>query len=63
LVLYGKFDKGLYEIIEINGSSHSIFLFYKENYYLLDEKETTITPLTPIRDSQLVKKLKEYRKG
>lgn len=63
LILYGKFDKGLYEIIEVNGNAHSLFLFYKDNYYLLDEKENTITPLTPIKDSQLLKKLKEYRKG
>jgi len=63
LILYGKFDKGLYEIIEVNGNAHSVFLFYKDNYYLLDEKENTVNPLTPIKDSQLLKKLKEYRKG
>lgn len=63
LILYGKFDKALYEIIEINGSFHSIFLYYKDAYYRLDEKETAITPLTQIRDGELVKKLKEYRKG
>lgn len=63
LLLYGKFDKGLYEIIEINGSVHSVFLYYKDNYYLLDENQTAITPLNPIRDGQLIKKLKEYRKG
>src|SRR6185295_8639479 len=37
LRLYGKFDKGLYEIIEVNGTAHSVFLFYKDSYYLLDE--------------------------
>lgn len=63
LTLYGKFDKGLYEIIEVNGTTHSLFLFYKDNYYLLNEKEAAITPLTPIRDGQLIKKLKDYRKG
>lgn len=63
LVLYGKFDKALYEIIEVNGSSHAVFLYYKDIYYLLDEKETAISPLTPIQDKQLIKKLKEYRKG
>ena len=63
LVLYGKFDKALYEIIEVNGSSHSVFLYYKDIYYLLDEKETAISPLTPIQDKQLIRKLKEYRKG
>jgi len=61
LMLYGPFDKNLYEILEINGDSHAVFLFYKENYYLLDEKQSGITKLQPISDSQLLKKLREYR--
>ena len=61
LILFGPFDENLYEILEIHGEGHAVFLFYKENYYLLDEKETRITPLTYIRDAQLLKKLKEYR--
>lgn len=63
LVLYGAFDKDLYEIIEVNGSTHSVFLFYKDNYYLLNERITSITPLTPITDGSLIKKLNEFRKG
>jgi hypothetical protein len=62
LILYGKFDNGLYEIIEVNGSAHSMFLYYKDYFYLLDEKQIAITPLAPINDLQLIKKLKEYRK-
>jgi len=61
LILYGIFDNGLYEIIEVNGDTHSIFLYYKDNYYLLNEKQSAITPLTTIKDQELVKKLKEYR--
>lgn len=61
LVLYGSFDKGLYEILEVHGENHSVFLYYKENYYHLNEKQFTITPLNPIKDLQLVKLLKEYR--
>jgi hypothetical protein len=61
LILYGAFDKGLYEILEVHGENHSLFLFYKENYYLLNEKAATITPLTAIKDHQLIKLLKEYR--
>lgn len=61
LLLFGPFDKSLYEILEINGDSHAVFLYYKENYYLLDEAETAITPLTPIRDGKLLQRLKEYR--
>jgi cytoskeletal protein RodZ len=58
---YGPFDSSLYEILEINGGSHAVFLFYKENYYLLDEGQDQVTELAPIRDSQLLQKLKEYR--
>jgi hypothetical protein len=61
LILYGIFDNGLYEIIEVNGDTHSIFLYYKDNYYLLNEKQSSITPLVTIKDLELVKKLKEYR--
>lgn len=61
LHLFGPFDRNLYEILEINGDSHAVFLFYKENYYLLDEAQTNVAPLTPIRDGQLLKMLREYR--
>jgi hypothetical protein len=61
LLLYGSFDKGLYEILEINGDKKSVFLFYKDNYYLLDEKQKKITSLEPIRDGMLLRKLKDYR--
>jgi hypothetical protein len=61
LLLYGKFDKALYEVLEINGEKHSVFLFYKDNYYSLDETETKITVLEPIKNELLVKKLKEYK--
>ncbi len=61
LILYGAFDRGLYEILEVNGDSHSIFLFYKDSYYLLNDKQTVVTPLAAIKDQQLIRKLKEYR--
>jgi len=61
LLLYGSFDKGLYEILEINGNSHSVFLFYQDNYYLLEEKENTTSPLVAVKDPVLLRKLKEYR--
>jgi hypothetical protein len=61
LLLYGTFDKSLYEILEINGDEHTVFMFYKDRYYLLDEKQTNITSLQPIKDELLINKLKEYR--
>jgi hypothetical protein len=62
MILFGSFDKSLYEIIEINGESHSVFLYHKENYYKLDESKNEITPLEPVKDKVLIQKLKEYRK-
>jgi len=61
LFLYGAFDRNLYEILEINSDAHAVFLFYKENYYLLNEKQIQITRLEPITDSALIKKLRDYR--
>ena len=63
LMLYGPFDKSLYEILEINGDQKSVFLFYKDKYYLLSDKQSSITPLEPISDAGLVKKLKQYRES
>ncbi len=61
LVLYGPFDSSLYEIIEINGGTHTLFMYYKNSYYHLDEKEKNIVPLIMIRDLALLDKLEEYR--
>ncbi|HEY6435499.1 MAG TPA: hypothetical protein VIY47_02840 [Ignavibacteriaceae bacterium] len=62
LMLYGNFDKGLYEIIEVNGQhSRSLFLYYKTAYYLLDENKHEITLLKEISDPVLKEKLKTFR--
>lgn len=61
VILFGPFDKSLYEILEINGGTHATFLFYKENYFTLDESKHEITPLEVIKDKALIKKLKEFR--
>jgi len=61
LLLYGPFDASLYEIIEINGGSHHVFLYYKNSYYHLDELEQHITPLIMIRDIELLAKLEQFR--
>jgi hypothetical protein len=62
LFLYGPLEKNLYEIMEFfSDEKRTVFLYYKENYYLLEEKDFTIRPLTPIADPALLKKLKEYR--
>jgi len=62
LILYGNFNKGLYEIIEVNGkSSRSLFLNYKTSYYQLDETRQEITMLKEIRDTVLIQKLKAFQ--
>lgn len=62
LMLYGNFDKGLYEIIEVNGQhSRSLFLYYQSAYYLLDENKREITLLKEISDPVLKEKLKTFR--
>jgi hypothetical protein len=61
LMLYGSFDRSLYEVLEINSSDHALFFYYKNNFYLLDETEEEVTKLSPIQDKELLKKLKAYR--
>jgi hypothetical protein len=61
LFLLGPFDEALYEILEVHGDSHALFLFFKDNFYHLDETKASATELTPIRDRSLLLKLKEFR--
>lgn len=62
LVLYGAFEKNLYEILEfISEDSKTVVLYYKTNYYLLDVSKTVPTMLTPIKNRELLRKLKEHR--
>ena len=62
LMLFGPFDRSLYEVLEVNGEQRAIFLVYKESYYLLDEEQSNITKLQPIRETKLISTLKDYRK-
>jgi hypothetical protein len=62
LYLYGTFEKNLYEIMEFfSDNKRTVFLYYKDSYYLLNEENETIKPLAPINDPSLLKKLKDYR--
>lgn len=62
LYLYGTFEKNLYEIMEFfSDNKRTVFLFYKDSYYLLNEESDKIKPLAPINDPTLLKKLKDYR--
>lgn len=62
LVLYGSFEINQYQILEfITADEHIFFLNYKSKYYLLDDRMNTPTPLQPISDPGLQKKLREFR--
>jgi hypothetical protein len=61
LFLYGPFEGVLYEILEVHGDNHALFLYFKDNFYHLDESKAEATDLTPIRDRALIQKLKEFR--
>jgi hypothetical protein len=62
LLLYGKFDKSLYEVLEFNlDKKQHIYFYYKDNYYQLDSKQYKITSLEAITDLALIKKLNTHR--
>lgn len=62
LFLYGSFEKDLYEILEfINNNKRTVFLYYNSKYYLLDEAQLKPTPLKPITDNTLTRRLDEHR--
>jgi hypothetical protein len=63
VTLYGAFDKNLYTIMDFNdvlGGKRSVFLYYKNNYYMLNE-DNGVKPLSPVNDPVLLKKLRESK--
>jgi hypothetical protein len=62
LVLFGPFEKNLYEILEIfSEDKRTVFLYYKKNYYLLRDDNENVRELEPITDQALIRKIKEYQ--
>ena len=62
LFLYGSFEKNFYEIMEFfSNNKRTMFLYYKDNYYLLSDADQKVKPLKPINDAALLKKLRDYR--
>ena len=62
LFLYGSFEKNFYEIMEFfSNNKRTMFLYYKDNYYLLNDADERVKPLAPINDAALLKKLRDYR--
>jgi hypothetical protein len=61
LFLFGSFEDSLYEILEVHGENKAMFLFFKENFYFLDQSKEDVMPLAPIQDRSVIRKLKEFR--
>ncbi|HET9487676.1 MAG TPA: hypothetical protein VFO54_09585 [Chryseosolibacter sp.] len=62
LFLYGPFEQNLYEIMEFfTNDKRTVFVYYNDRFYRLEETDTMIRPLEAITDKALLKKLREYR--
>ena len=64
LLLFGPFEKNVYEIMEFfsDDNKRTIFLFYKDHYYFLKEEADKVKPLKAISDPALIKRLRDSRK-
>jgi hypothetical protein len=61
LILYGTFDKNLYSILEFfSDNKRTIFLEYKNNFYLLNQAGDKVKPLSPVNDPVLIQKLRQH---
>lgn len=64
LYLYGKFDKGLYEVLDLNAKGgKSSFVYYQGTYYPVAAGTTSITALEACKDKTLIATLDKLRKG
>lgn len=62
LLLYGTFEQNLYEILEFfTDNKRTVFLFYKDNFYLLNDESEKIKPLQAVTDPALLQKLQQHR--
>lgn len=62
IVLYGDFEEGLFEILELNKEDNiELYLFYKSNYYYINNDSGVITPLKSVVNKNLKIKLEGLR--
>ena len=62
LFLYGDFNEIPYELLEINsGESRDLYLYHDKIYYGLSQFESSVVPLKPIIDDELVDDLEIIR--
>ena len=62
LILYGNFEEDLFEILELNKENEvEIYLYYKSNYYYIEDKSDSIIPLKSVKSERLKLKLEGLR--
>jgi len=63
LILYADFSDKLYEVLELNQNNEKqLFFGYNGKFFILDPKQTEISPLKPVTDANLIQVLADYQK-
>ena len=61
-MLFGNFEEGLFEVLELNkADENEVYLYYKGNYYHINDHSNSIVPLKPVTDKNLTLKLENLR--
>lgn len=62
LYLYGDFKNIPYELLELNNSAGKmLYMYYKDNFYYIQDSQMEIVPLKRITDPELTTELNELR--
>lgn len=62
LILYGEFEEGLFEVLELNKEDNvEVYLYYKSNFYYIHNNTDSISPLKSVSDEKLKQKLEGLR--
>jgi hypothetical protein len=62
VILYGPFQRNLYEVLEFfKGETRTVYLYYKDKYYLLSDTDSNVHEPQLVNDLGLIKSLQEYR--
>ena len=62
LILYGEFDQGPFEVIEVKTSKGiASYLYYHNNFYCLETDSEEIKPLVAVTNPELIKQLEKRR--
>jgi len=62
IILYGDFEEGLFEILELNKEeTTTLYLYYEANYYYINDNSGVIKPLKPVTDKKIKLKLEGLR--